>query len=104
MLFRSGRAGLETEEVPWDNLERSRQDIGQMNIGETWELWTLARTDSIGPYNPPLFIRHQVLSARWLRVVVGSLVVAAVGLVVLLSAFLVSPRAKSRVRPTATKT
>lgn len=103
-FFQLGRAGLETEAIPWDNLERSRQDIDQMSIGETWELWTIARTDAIGPYAPPLFIRHQFLSAKWRRVVVGSLVVAAVGLVVLLSAFLGRRRAKPRVRPTATKT
>jgi hypothetical protein len=103
-LFQVGRTGLETEEKPWDNLERAYQDIDSMNITQTWDLWTMVRTDTIGPYNPPTFIWHRLLSSDWLKTVVASLIVAAVGFVLMLSAFFVRPRTKPPARRTAAKT
>ncbi len=95
-FFQIGRAGLETEERPWDNLERAYQDIDAMNIEQTWELWTNVRDDSIGPYNPPSFIRHRLWSARWFRAVAISLIVSGIGLVLTLSSFFARPQSPAR--------
>jgi hypothetical protein len=99
-IFQVGRSGLKTEEAPWDNLERAYQDIDQMTILQTWDLWQMARTDAIGPYNPPQFIWHRLWSATWLRTAVISLVVAAVGFVMMSSAFVIRPKARRPKRPT----
>ncbi|NLX55210.1 MAG: hypothetical protein GXY58_08860 [Planctomycetaceae bacterium] len=95
-FFQMGRAGLETEERPWDNLERAYQDIDTMDIEQTWELWTNVRNESIGPYNPPPFIRHRLWSARWYRSITISLIVSAIGLVLTLSSFLARPQSPAR--------
>jgi hypothetical protein len=103
-VFQMGRSGLKTTETTWDNLERAHQDIDSMTITQTWDLWTMARNDTIGPYNPPPFILHRLWSATWLRAVVGGMAAAVVGLVLMVSAFVIRPRAKPRGRPKATTT
>ena len=67
-FFQVGRADLETEEVPWDNLERSHQDIDQMNIGA--DLGTLDSSAGPIPSAPttlPYSSGIEFLSADWLR-------------------------------------
>jgi hypothetical protein len=91
-IFQAGRSGLDTKESRWDNLERAYQDIDSMTINQTWDLWAMVRTDSIGPYSPPPFIWNRLLSDAWLKTVVVSLAASAVGLVLMLSALFLRPR------------
>ena len=98
--FQLGRASLDTEEKPWDNIEQAHRDIDQMTIDQTWELWKRVRDEPIGPYVPPTFVVYRYVSAYWLKTVISSLVVAVVGLVAMLSAFFARSKAKSRRRPT----
>ena len=92
--FQIGRSRLQTEAVPWDNLELALKNIDNMNIDQAFQLWQEIRDDPIGPYHPPNYIMARYVSAGVLNYVLGSLGVAALGLIVLLSAFLLSPRKK----------
>lgn len=98
--FQLGRASLDTEESPWDNIEQARRDIDQLTVDQTWELWKRVRDEPMGPYIPPTFVVFRRVSAYWLKTVISSLAVAAVGLVAMLSAFFARSKAKSRRRPT----
>jgi hypothetical protein len=98
--FQLGRARLDTDEKPWDNIAQAHRTIDQMNIDQTWELWKIVRTERIGPYVPPAFVMYRYVSAYWLKNVISGMVVAVVGLVVMLSAFFARSKAKSRRRPT----
>jgi hypothetical protein len=97
--YQWGRTNLFTEEVKWDNLEESHARIDSFTISEAWEGWTVLRDGSIGPYTPPVFVVHRFVSEYWLKHVLGSLIVAAVGLALVLSAFISRSATRGRGRP-----
>lgn len=104
--YQWGRASLDTEERPWDDLAEDWKAIDAWGIDQAWEAWREVRDKPIGPYTPPVFISHRYISAFWLTRVIRGLVIAGIGLLVLLSAYVVGfvmkPRAQHATRrPTA---
>ncbi len=97
--YQWGRTNLFTEEVKWDNLEESHARIDSFTISETWEGWKVLRDGSIGPYAPPVFVVHRFVSEYWLKHVLGSLIVAAVGLALVVFAFISRSATRRRGRP-----
>jgi hypothetical protein len=93
-FYQFWRTRLITDETPWDNLEQAHQDIDQMGVEKAWELWLLVRTDNIGPYSPPGFVRGRHASDTWYKVIVGALSTAGVGAFLAACALVVGPRAK----------
>ncbi len=99
VYYQLWRAQLITEEVPWDNIEQVTRDIDNMSLEQTWELWQLVRTQEIGPYRPPGFIRGRLVSAEWKKNVYIALATAAVGACLTACAVVVGPRAARRTAP-----
>lgn len=96
--YQWGRTNLYTEEMKWDNLEESHARIDGFTIVEAWEGWTVLRDGSIGPYTPPVFVVHRLFSEYWLKYVLGSLIVAAVGLAMVIIAFISRSATRGRSR------
>jgi hypothetical protein len=98
--YQLGRANLSTDEFKWDGLEEAHTHIDKFSIEESLSFWKLISTNPIGPYDPPYFVWHRLYSDIWLRNVLGSLVVAAVGIVLVAVAFLVRSAKRRTRRPT----
>lgn len=102
--FQFWRTRLITAESRWDNFEAELQNIDQMNIEQAWDLWMVIRTEAIGPYDPPGFVRGRYYFAYWFKIVIGALSAAVVGGFLMACAAVVGPRAKPTVRKTAART
>ncbi|MBM4087940.1 MAG: hypothetical protein FJ276_00705 [Planctomycetes bacterium] len=89
---------LDVDAVAWENLDEELKMIDQASINQCWTTWLKIRDAEIGPYNPPEFIMNRAVSAAWLKIVIGGLSVAALGLVLVVSAFLV-PSSRADERP-----
>ncbi|MHB8972155.1 MAG: hypothetical protein ACYC3X_06590 [Pirellulaceae bacterium] len=98
--YQWGRSSLDTQERPWDNVAEDHKSIDAWSIDQTWEAWKNVRGESIGPYTPPAFVAYRFISAYWLRNVFKGLMVAGVGSLLLVSAFLAGFLTKPRARRT----
>jgi hypothetical protein len=97
------RMQLQTEEVPWDDVQGACATIERMNISDAWEVWTVMRDVDIGPYAPPIFVHHRRIAVELLRYVIMGSAAAGVGLVLMLLAVAVRPAAGSTPRRPATR-
>lgn len=97
--YQWGRTNLYTEEMKWDNLEESHARIDNFTIEQAWDGWQILRKDSIGPYRPPIFVVHRFFSEYWLKYVLGSLAVAAGGLVLIALAFAIRSTSRRPRKP-----
>jgi hypothetical protein len=90
------RTRLVTEEFSWDVLDEAHASIDGSSPTETFEFWKVFRESEIGPYSPPLFVVHRLISAHLRRYVVAGLSVAGMGLFVMLVALVARGRAQPR--------
>jgi len=96
-FFLFARTRVDTSETAWDNIDQSHRAIESLNISDAWDLWMEVRDETIGPYNPPGFIIRRYYSAEWFRISMGGVIALIVGLVFMLSAFVLKPP-RSRAR------
>jgi hypothetical protein len=98
------------EETKWGNLEAALErnletaleQIGSLDISEAWDKWLVFRDEGLGGYEPPPFVQHRQMSASWLRVIFGALIVAGFGLALMVVGLLLPSRPPRQVlaRPT----
>ncbi len=98
-FYQWNRTYLNTEQYAWDTrLDSDLELLENMSLTDAWANWLLIRDSGIGPYIPPMYVRSRMVSQYWWKYVKVGLSMALVGLVVLLSAFVIPRRDTSQRR------